>query len=292
MDELTIGDKIYISSKRAAAITGYAKDYVGQLCREGRVEATLVGRSWYVLESSIRAHRFGAEVAPSTPKKGKEVLPTWESPTYKADEGATVPPLERRSINLLGDAPAVAPVPAEEEKVPETVEDMQSAWREWFASRQEAAVKQPEEEPIEEEEVVNIVRRPDPEEVVYTTTSAEEESLEEEIYDPVPSTPEIEEVVPIKRAYDIVRAPVAEPAEMREERPASVPETRWVKPIKKRKATTGGKTSVAIKAALLSISGFAIAVTLIGSGLADRYTDKSGVEYSMLRFFAGVTIVE
>jgi hypothetical protein len=51
MDELTLDDKAYLSSKRAAQVTGYAKDYVGQLCREGRVEARLVGRNWYVLES-------------------------------------------------------------------------------------------------------------------------------------------------------------------------------------------------------------------------------------------------
>jgi hypothetical protein len=61
MDELTLDDKKYISSKQAAKITGYAKDYVGQLCREGRVQARLVGRSWYVLESSIKDHRFGTD---------------------------------------------------------------------------------------------------------------------------------------------------------------------------------------------------------------------------------------
>lgn len=61
MDELVIGETRYVSSKKAAQITGYAKDYVGQLCREGKVEAKLVGRNWYVLESSILEHRFGKE---------------------------------------------------------------------------------------------------------------------------------------------------------------------------------------------------------------------------------------
>jgi hypothetical protein len=61
MEELTLSNKKYISSKRAAEITGYAKDYVGQLCREGYVEAARVGRSWYVSEDSIREHRFGKE---------------------------------------------------------------------------------------------------------------------------------------------------------------------------------------------------------------------------------------
>jgi len=62
MDEILIDDKKYISSKRAAKATGYAKDYVGQLCREGRIQAKLVGRSWYVLESALQDYRFGSSV--------------------------------------------------------------------------------------------------------------------------------------------------------------------------------------------------------------------------------------
>ena len=77
MDELTFDDQIYLSSKRAAQITGYAKDYVGQLCREGRVVARLIGRNWYVLESSIREHRFGpAEIV-------HEEIPAAETPVLE-----------------------------------------------------------------------------------------------------------------------------------------------------------------------------------------------------------------
>lgn len=56
MEELEIQGKKYISSKRASEITGYAKDYVGQLARGGKVPAQRVGRSWYVDESAIREH--------------------------------------------------------------------------------------------------------------------------------------------------------------------------------------------------------------------------------------------
>ena len=56
MDELIIDGKKYLSSKRAAHISGYAKDYVGQLCRGKKLDARLVGRSWYVEESSLLAH--------------------------------------------------------------------------------------------------------------------------------------------------------------------------------------------------------------------------------------------
>ena len=77
MDEIIIEEKKYISSKRAAKITGYAKDYIGQLCREGRVPARLVGRNWYVLETAIQDHRFGnpeQEVEQKEPLKYEEPI--------------------------------------------------------------------------------------------------------------------------------------------------------------------------------------------------------------------------
>ncbi len=53
MDELEFKGQKYISSKRAAEITGYAKDYIGQLARGGKVPATRVGRAWYVEREAI-----------------------------------------------------------------------------------------------------------------------------------------------------------------------------------------------------------------------------------------------
>lgn len=59
MDQLEFGGKIYISSKRAAQISGYAKDYIGQLCRADKLDCKLVGRTWYVREESIYSHKRG-----------------------------------------------------------------------------------------------------------------------------------------------------------------------------------------------------------------------------------------
>lgn len=135
MDELTLDDKIYISSKKAAQITGYAKDYVGQLCREGQVDARMVGRNWYVLEDSIRAHRFGVHeaAAADTAKEPEVALPepvvtpapverTWEKPSYVTEVPVMVPELAPK--------PEYMPV-----KAAPAVEDMQQAWEEWFTSR-------------------------------------------------------------------------------------------------------------------------------------------------------------
>ncbi len=103
MDEITIEDKKYISSKRAAKITGYAKDYVGQLCREGRVPARLVGRNWYVLETAIQDHRFGdSEIEQEKQEEEVETMPsigafpsTWETPKYEAYSEEILPSVNR-----------------------------------------------------------------------------------------------------------------------------------------------------------------------------------------------------
>ncbi len=48
--------KEYVSSKRASQISKYTKDYVGQLCRGGKLNAKLVGRNWYVDLDSLHTH--------------------------------------------------------------------------------------------------------------------------------------------------------------------------------------------------------------------------------------------
>jgi hypothetical protein len=55
-ESLIFEGKKFISAKRAAEITGYATDYIGQLCRSGKIDSKLVGRNWYVLEESLKGH--------------------------------------------------------------------------------------------------------------------------------------------------------------------------------------------------------------------------------------------
>ena len=156
MDELLIDDKKYLSTKRAAKVTGYAKDYIGQLCREGRVKARQVGRSWYVLETDVRQHRFGSEEAgppsvslPKTddPKKTEEksaladhlakkpVDHTWDAPRYSPEYN------EPPQINLLKKESAANPQEAQtqptEGKIDSTepLDNLNDAWEAWFANQ-------------------------------------------------------------------------------------------------------------------------------------------------------------
>lgn len=52
-DLVSINEREFISVKRASEITKYSKDYVGQLCREGKVAARMIGRTWFIDHESI-----------------------------------------------------------------------------------------------------------------------------------------------------------------------------------------------------------------------------------------------
>jgi hypothetical protein len=159
MDELVIADQKYISSKRAAEITGYAKDYIGQLCREGRVESRLVGRSWYVREAAIRDHRFGVEKAAEKTVETKPEVgaqKTWESPTYtSADSYADIPRVTVREVDE-NDASVTSRVDEKQDLAAK----MQDAWRSWF-TEPHAIDTQYVDESIIEKEVMSSIDVPE-----------------------------------------------------------------------------------------------------------------------------------
>lgn len=56
-DEIPVGDTIYVSSKRASDISGYAQDYIGQLARSNQIDAKRIGGLWYVDMLSLEAYK-------------------------------------------------------------------------------------------------------------------------------------------------------------------------------------------------------------------------------------------
>ena len=158
-------------------MTGYAKDYIGQLCREGRVPARLVGRGWYVLETAIKDHRFGEqkteqEIEAEPPAA---VFPSkWESPRYEASSFEVLP-----SVNRLQDVKESIP---EEEAGSEVAQHLQDSWRAWFdrvamntaesvASIEQEKPQEQEEEVIKEEEgdvqvAIHAIYEPIPQELL------------------------------------------------------------------------------------------------------------------------------
>lgn len=118
MDELIIQGKKYISSKRAAEISGYAKDYVGQLIRSGKLHGVRFGRAWYVDEMELMKHAGKDAKAPETGSLTVQALEyqsqasiphtaypnvqlpsTWQQVKYMEDESDLLPRLSEITEN-------------------------------------------------------------------------------------------------------------------------------------------------------------------------------------------------
>lgn len=69
---LEISGVKFVKANAVARELGYTSDYVGQLCRSGKINAQLVGRSWYVDRDSIKDHKQTRYR--STKKKSAEAL--------------------------------------------------------------------------------------------------------------------------------------------------------------------------------------------------------------------------
>lgn len=59
MKGITIGGVEYLPASSLAKQFRYTTDYIGQLCRAKKIDAQLVGRSWYINPISLTAHKEG-----------------------------------------------------------------------------------------------------------------------------------------------------------------------------------------------------------------------------------------
>ncbi|MDB5189451.1 MAG: hypothetical protein JWL82_408 [Parcubacteria group bacterium] len=305
MDELTLDNKKYLSSKKAAKVTGYAKDYVGQLCREGRVEARLVGRNWYVLESSILEHRFGAEE--KTDEAVSEPLqrePAWEAATYSSESVVQVPQISPKPM------PTYLPPPVEEEVVPEAqpdtkkvLADMQSAWQEWFQTQeqnQEKALPEPSDMLLEQE----YDDAPMPEAVPEPLESLPESEIAEaapiQTYEPEQAMAvHIERIAPVEEpvhTYVVDEEPIAISRSYTRASSREVPlvPRQQIGRVRKQKRVVqrreGG--NFALRAVFLSLAGLAIAITVIGSGFVDSFLETTSAGSIVTDFFAGIHTIK
>jgi len=306
MDELTIEDKKYLSSKRAAQITGYAKDYVGQLCREGRVEARLVGRNWYILESSIMEHRFGTEEASESPAPSKtELDATWKTPNYSPESIQTVPELTTKD-------PSTASQPRWPQDNQVVLSDMQSAWKEWFRNQGKEEEKMlpdasemllPEPETVPEP-IQELVAE---ESVDLTQFEAVEASPEEEVEEihisrisepeitPVPLTrPSMGDVIDIRRPLPPTRQSAYEEPQQEEyvEEAYEAPRTRKVTRREARRQRVPFAGGFAVQAVFISVACLAVVVAIIGSGFADSFLQRGNASNPVSNFLGGVSAVE
>ncbi len=108
-NDLFFDGKKYISSKRVSEITGYTSDYIGELCRDGRLDCRMVGRAWFVTVESVKGHQSSAVIAPDTQKGNsavsKTALPSSAILTDEVFSRAVVEPSLPRA-RALRDAPS------------------------------------------------------------------------------------------------------------------------------------------------------------------------------------------
>jgi hypothetical protein len=269
MNELTIDGKTYISSKRAAEITGYARDYVGQLAREGHVVARLVGRSWYVLESSIREHRFGKEgeeAAAAAQKPGRpDAMRTWDAPKYASE------------------APQELEMPAKDADTGRTdattLAAMHSAWQEWFSMKGDISAEAAEEIAAEEEVVIE-----EPAEKMVE----EEPGLDAAKSVQDDAAPSNAVSIPIERIRPAPRPIEAmgyqRPISTAHTTPAATPEpparsTEMLAERPSRRARKGrGRSGAALRALFIAVAVLAAVIGVVGSGIADPLLAKYHVQ--------------
>lgn len=300
MDELVLEGETYFSTKRAAKETGYAKDYVGQLCREGRVTARLVGRSWYVLASAIREHRFGGS-EPETAKAGTasvsqpprlaepavRELPSlaWEPARYESVPNTPLP-----SINRLYESPAAL---QDQEKssaesevaVPSAAtSDMQSVWSEWF----EKAPGEPASVATTSPTVSLSQEAPQAVTLVDTQQSASERVPEDDAtaipLRPIPVVEDVQRPVTITRNvtedWEKEEAAEAEAVQLSRDRA----EERHRKELRAKSPFRGALWSCFALVLVLAALSFA-AVAASGSGYFDKYL----ISFRQGSYFTGVS---
>ncbi len=295
MNEITIEGKTYISSRRAAEITGYAKDYVSQLCRDGYVEATMVGRSWYVLESSIKAHRFGktdkkkeTEDEKTLPTDTKE--DTWVPAVYVAEPlPAVIPVMQVQSHTvsvpktILWDRSTVTMAPPVQENV---LPSMQEAWQEWFASNTQRRIET--EEVIEERNNSSIEKEQEEQ-------KDEEEPISPE---PLPSPLVNNSVETVYTENQYIRPTLSEVKHI-DIKPLSPAQEAIIKQGGRKasknavNATKIKETSSIANAVIASLAFVACAVAFVGTGFADKYISASVFHSNrIVSFLEGKSVVE
>ena len=57
MNDVLVGDEKLIATAEASKISKYSKDYIGQLCREEKIECRRMSGQWYVSEGSLREYQ-------------------------------------------------------------------------------------------------------------------------------------------------------------------------------------------------------------------------------------------
>ena len=111
MDKVTLNGKVYERSAVVAKRHGYTSDYMGQLSRSGKVDAELVGRSWYVHSPSVEAYKQGIDEPEVCDENESQSDDTAHTTVQTDDKESYSVPVHRAKAH-----PKVAPEPPQSNK--------------------------------------------------------------------------------------------------------------------------------------------------------------------------------
>lgn len=114
MKTLVLEGKEFVKAQEAAKEYGYTSDYIGQLCRSGKIDAQLVGRTWYVTLESLYKHKKSRYR--SSQKKTKEKVKEEIAARQTTESQQTSPSFYSRlknnvSISYSQDVDELIPTP-------------------------------------------------------------------------------------------------------------------------------------------------------------------------------------
>lgn len=99
MEQVTLGGVEYVKASVIAKRFRYTSDYIGQLCRGRKVDAQLVGRTWYVNPRSLEAHRSGRYEV----QKSSEKISNYK-PKEKKSRIAVIPNPGSKTVKIIASA--------------------------------------------------------------------------------------------------------------------------------------------------------------------------------------------
>jgi len=124
---LMLDGKAYVSAARASEISGYNKDYVGQLARSGKILSRRIGNRWYVerggllghkeekdsLLAAVQAESVGVRPVKNTPTPTKAMPFEQDAPylTYHQETADLMPTISPKEADMEPERPDVTTGP-------------------------------------------------------------------------------------------------------------------------------------------------------------------------------------
>lgn len=113
MDKVVLDGIEYVKASAVAKQFRYTSDYIGQLCRAKKVDARLVGRTWFVNPDSIKDHKQTThkKTTPPTPVQSKPHPQDADmASNVKINRVEVIAPLKNKTVKATTQEPAVSSV--------------------------------------------------------------------------------------------------------------------------------------------------------------------------------------